>query len=212
MAASLSASARGSWSPSDTDGQPGDHQTQAAHAVPQCQWPWRPGWGVLAAGHTRALRLPARGAARPGARPAGGEFSDCYWPGPARTKHWQDGLWLGDNPCPVQLDWAAQASRTLPDLQDRDSDSGGQNIKLETWWSRGPAQGPAAPPRPAGRTAPEHLEPPYLEISWYIPGISQGYDHLCRKTGIYQVYTCHMTTIFISQVYTWYIPVPRFFK
>ena len=57
-----------------------------------------------------------------------------------------------------------------------------------------------------------HLEPPYLEISWYIPGISQGYDHLCRKTGIYQVYTCHMTTIFISQVYTWYIPVPCFFK
>jgi hypothetical protein len=57
-----------------------------------------------------------------------------------------------------------------------------------------------------------HLESPYLEISWYIPGISQGYDHLCRKTGIYQVYTCHMKTIFISQVYTWYIPLPCFSK
>ena len=57
-----------------------------------------------------------------------------------------------------------------------------------------------------------HLEPPYLEISWYIPGISQGYDHVCPNPGIYQVYTCHMTTIFISQVYAWYIPVPRFFQ
>ena len=76
-----------------------------------------------------------------------------------------------------------------------------------------PAAGGGTPASQAGTvTVGLHLEPPYLEISWYIPGISQGYDHLCRKTGIYQVYTCHMTTIFISQVYTWYIPVPRFFK
>ena len=84
---------------------------------------------------------------------------------------------------------------------------------------QGGADSDSASARPGRRAAAGgppavrvHLEPPYLEISWYIPGISQGYDHLCRKTGIYQVYTCHMTTIFISQVYTWYIPVPRFFK
>ncbi len=57
-----------------------------------------------------------------------------------------------------------------------------------------------------------YLEFPYFENPWYVPGISQVYDHVCHIHGIYQVYTWDMTIKSIFQVYTRYIPVLCFFK
>ena len=55
---------------------------------------------------------------------------------------------------------------------------------------------------------PVHLESPYLEFSWYIPGISQVYLSLWYIPGIYLVYTCHMKhkiyTRYITGIYQFY--------